>query len=62
VAWTGWAIIPDEPLVVKVVEGGEFIIHSCFQEMEIPNEYSKDEVFDKMSLVLEFGAVGFGTV
>jgi len=59
-AWTGWAILPEGNLEIKVSEECDFAVHTCFQQIEIPSSFSEDDLLTHFNMLIDFGSAGFG--
>jgi hypothetical protein len=61
-AWTGWAFLPEESLVVRIEDDIDFEVHTCFNEIRIPAEFSAQQIIEKLTLLINYGTGGFGSV
>jgi hypothetical protein len=61
-AWTGWPIPPESGLEIKVEDDTEFMVHSCFNQIEIPSDFTEDQVIANLNIVVEFCSLGFGSI
>lgn len=61
-AWTGWPLLPDGPLILKVEDDVDFVVHACTSEMILPSTWHDEDVRINLKLLLEYGSTGFGVV
>lgn len=61
-AWTGWGVIPEGVLGITIEEGIQFQAQTCFNEIQIPANFTKDELVKFMDILINFANSGFGSV
>ena len=59
-AWTGLPMLPDDPLKVKI-EGNQFEVHSCFNELIVPDGATAELINTNINLLTTVGVTGFGS-
>jgi hypothetical protein len=60
-SWTGWPILPEGYLEIKVEDGVDFQSHTCFNQLEIPSSFTEMDLNTHLNLLVDYGAAGFGS-
>jgi hypothetical protein len=59
-AWTGWPLLPEESLKVKI--GVEFSIQACSYELSLPLTSTSNTLRDNLHAMMTIGTEGFGSM
>lgn len=60
--WTGFPVLPTDGLSVKGTPDVPFVIHTCFNQIEVPTGITPVEFKNAICHALEFCTHGFGSV
>jgi len=62
ILWTAWPILQEDLKVTCAQRGNSIQIRTCFSEIIIPVELTKEIILRQLRMSMEYALYGFGSV